>query len=367
MQKVKIGVIGCGNVSDFYLQNCTEIFDILDVVACADLVSERAKEKAEKYGVPKACTVEELLVDPEIQIVVNLTVPAAHGTVCMNALEAGKNVYVEKPFSIIREEGKKVLDTAKSRELLVGGAPDTFLGGGLQTCQKLIADGWIGKPIAATAYMLLPGHERWHPDPEFFYKFGGGPMLDNGPYLLTALIALMGPIKRATGSASITYTERTITSEPKYGTKIKVEVPTHVAGIIDFQSGAVGNLITSYDVWHTQLPHIEVYGSEGTLAAPDPNIFDGPVFVRRAKADEWSNIPLTHGFTENSRGIGVADMAYCLVSGKRHRASGEQAYHVLDIMQGFQEASESGKHCEIRSTCIRPEPLPLNWPESEMD
>jgi len=367
VRKVKVGIVGCGNISGIYFKNCTQTFKILEVAACADLIPERAEAKAKEFNVPKACSVEELLSDPEIEIVVNLTIPKAHAEVSLAALEAGKHVYAEKPLAVTREEGKKILDTAKAKGLLVGNAPDTFLGGGIQTCIKLINDGWIGRPVAATAFMTCHGHESWHPDPEFYYKVGGGPMFDMGPYYLTALIAMMGPVRRVTGSAKITFPERTITSPPKYGTKITVDVPTHVAGIMDFENGAIGTIITSFDVWAAQLPRIEIYGSEGTLSVPDPNTFGGPVFIRRAGASEWKELPLTHGFAENSRGIGVADMAYAILSGRAHRASGEMAYHVLDIMHAFHDASETGKHIELSSTCQRPAGLPMGLPRDGLD
>ena len=361
MSKVKVGIIGCGNISDIYLKNCTQVFDNLEVVSCADLIHERAEQKAEEYNI-KACSVEELLSDPEIEIVINLTIPKAHAEVCLAALEAGKHVYVEKPLAITREDGKKILETAKEKGLLVGGAPDTFLGAGLQTCRKLIEDGWIGQPIGATAFMVNHGHESWHPDPEFYYKVGGGPMFDMGPYYLTALISLMGPIKRVTGSARITFPERLITSEPKYGTKISVDVPTHVAGIMDFESGAIGTILTSFDVWGSQLPRIEVYGTTGSMIVPDPNTFGGPVLIKRAGDKDWIEMPLSHGYAENSRGLGVSDMARALREGGLHRANGDMLYHVLDVMHGFHDASNQGKHIELESTCKQPEPLPISDP-----
>lgn len=366
MKKVKVGIIGCGNISDIYLKNCAETFKILEVAAVADLIPERAQAKAEKYGIMKACTPEELLADPEIEMVINLTIPKAHAEVCIAALEAGKHVYVEKPLSITREDAKKIIDKAKEMGLLVGCAPDTFLGGGIQTCIKLINDGWIGKPVAATAFMTCHGHESWHPDPEFYYKKGGGPMLDMGPYYLTALVSMLGPVKRVTGSTKITYPERTITSQPKFGTQIEVEVPTHIAGVIDFQSGAVGTIITSFDVWSAELPRIEIYGSTGSLSVPDPNTFGGPVRVRRAGQNQWMEVPLTHNYSENSRGLGAADMAYAILNGRNNRASGELAYHVLDIMQGFHDASDRSAHYELKSACRFPEPLPLGLFEEEI-
>jgi predicted dehydrogenase len=367
LEKVKIGIIGCGNISAIYLKNCSQKFDILEVAACADVIPEKAQARAEEFNIPKACSVDELLNDPEIRIVVNLTVPKAHAQVCLAALEAGKNVYVEKPLAATREEGKKILEVARSKALLVGNAPDTFMGAGLQTCRKLIDDGWIGEPIAATAFMTCHGHESWHPDPEFYYEVGGGPMFDMGPYYLTALVSLIGPVKRITGSARVTFPERVITSQPKYGTRIKVETPTHIAGVMDFENGAVGTVITSFDIWDANLPRIEIYGSEGSLSVPDPNTFRGPVFVRRKDAKEWTEIPLSHGYADNSRGLGVADMAYALLSGRPHRANGEMGYHVLDIMQGFLDASESGTHYNLASSCTRPAPLPLDLPDGLLD
>ncbi len=358
MKKVKVGIIGCGNISGIYLKNCSQLFSIIEVAACADIDMERAKAKAAEFSIPKACTPAELLADEEIQIVLNLTIPKAHAEICLAALEAGKSVYVEKPLAITREDGKKIIDLAASKGLLVGCAPDTFLGGGIQTCRKLIDDGWIGQPVAATAFMTCHGHESWHPDPEFYYKVGGGPMFDMGPYYLTALVNLIGPVKRVTGSARITFPERIITSQPKNGAHITVDVPTHVAGVLDFQNGAVGTIITSFDVWHAQLPRIEIYGTEGTISVPDPNSFGGPVYLRRSDAVQWSEIPLSHAYADNSRGLGVADMAYSMLNGGKHRACGELAYHVLEIMHGFHDASAQGKHYELKSTCDKPAALP---------
>lgn len=329
-------------------------------MAVADLISERAEAKAEEYNIPKACSVDELLDDPEIEIVINLTIPNAHAQVCLAALEAGKNVYVEKPLAITREDGKKIIDLADKKGLLVGGAPDTFLGAGIQTCRKIIDDGWIGTPVSATAFMVNHGHESWHPDPEFYYKVGGGPMFDMGPYYLTALVSLMGPVKRVTGSTRITFPERTITSEPKNGTKITVDVPTHVAGIMDFHSGAIGTILTSFDVWDSQLPRIEIYGSHGSMIVPDPNTFDGPVLVKRSGDKDWVEMPLSHGYAENSRGLGVADMANALRNDKKHRANGYMTYHILDIMHAFHDASDEGRHIELESSCERPEALPMD-------
>lgn len=366
MQPVKVGVVGCGNISDIYFKNM-DMFKGIEIVACSDTMLERSASKVEAYPYVHACTTEELLADPEISIVVNLTTPGFHYQVNKLALEAGKSVHVEKPLAITREQGKELIDLAKEKGLRIGAAPDTFLGGGLQTCRKLIDDGWIGEPIGATAFMLNHGHELWHPDPGFYYKVGGGPMFDMGPYYLTALIALMGPIRRVTGMTRATFPERTITSAPKYGTKVTVEVPTHIAGIMEFGNGAIGTILTSFDVWGSEVPRIEIYGTEGSLSVPDPNTFGGPVKVKRMGATGWSEVPLTHGFAENSRGIGVADMARAIQSGRAHRANGDLAYHVLEAMHGFHDASDAGQHYTMHSICERPAPLPMSLPKNDVD
>lgn len=359
MKKIKAGIVGCGNISEIYLQNVKR-FDSFDIVACADLDVNLAKQRAEEFDIPKACTTEELLADSEIDLVINLTTPAVHANIDLAALESGKHVYSEKPLAVTREEGRQVLATAEAKNLLVGSAPDTFLGGGIQTCRKLIDDGWIGDPVSATAFMMNHGHERWHPNPDFYYQEGGGPMFDMGPYYLTALVTLMGPIERVTGSAKITFPERTITSELKYGEKIQVKIPTQINGILDFKSGAVASIITSFDTWHHNLPNMEIYGTKGSLVVPDPNTFGGPVYIRRHDQNSWSEIPLTHGFTDNSRGLGVADMAYSILKGETPRADGELAFHVLDVMHGFLEASVANKHYKPMSTCEKPRPLSVN-------
>ena len=365
--RVKIGIVGCGNISKAYLLTA-QSFPILDVTAVADIDVERAKATAKEYNVPKGCTVEALLSDPAIQIVVNLTVPKAHADIALRAIAAGKHVYNEKPLAVSLEDGKRIVQAAEAGNLRVGCAPGTFLGGGLQTCRKLIDEGAIGTPVAATAFMVCPGHERWHPSPEFYYEEGGGPMLDMGPYYLTALANLLGPIKRVTGSTAILRPERTITSEPKKGQKIRVETPDHIAGVLDFVNGAVGTIMTSFAVWHAMLPRIEIYGTEGTLGVPDPNTLRGPVSIRKAGENDWREAPLTHGHNEaNKWGIGVAEMAHALRAGRPHRATGENACHVLEAMHAFFTASREGRHCTIETPYIRPAPLPRDLPINALD
>jgi predicted dehydrogenase len=299
-------------------------------------------------------------------VVVNLTGPQAHAEVAVQCLEAGKHTYHEKPFALNRDEGKKILAAAKAKGLRVGCAPDTFLGGGIQTCRKLIDDGWIGTPVAATAFMTCPGHESWHPDPEFYYAVGGGPMFDMGPYYLTALVNLMGPVRKVAGFARATYATRTITSSKKYGKTVQVETPTHIASSLQFASGAIATVVMSFDVYGANLPRIEVYGTNGSISVPDPNTFGGEVKVKVGRG-EWGTVPLTHGYKENSRGLGVADMAAGIANGRAHRASGDLAFHVLDVMQASLETAEQGKTVEIGSTVERPAAMPVGLRDGDID
>lgn len=364
----RVGVVGCGKISGIYFQN-GKILKNLDIVACADLILERAQSAAEEHGISKVCSVDELLNDPDIDIVLNLTIPAAHFDVSMRALNAGKSVYSEKPLTITREQGRELLDLAQKKNLLVGCAPDTFLGAGIQTCRKLIDDGWIGEPVAATAFFSCRGHERWYPNCEFFYQPGGGPAFDMGPYYITALVNLVGPVKHVSGMVRKTFPERTITckNSDKFGKKIPVEIPTHITGALEFANGALGTIITSFDIWKTSLPYVEIHGTEGSISVPDPNTFGGtPLFCRSWKK-EWEAVPLTHGYAENTRGLGLADMACALHSGRRHRANGDLAYHVLDITHALHDSAVAGKHVAVESTCERPAPLPLGLVHGMLD
>ena len=352
----RVGLIGCGNISDRYFKFCRAFADV-EIVACADLLPERARTKAAQYGV-RALQVEELLGDPDIDIVLNLTIPQAHAEVDLAALEAGKHVYSEKPLALELANGQRVLALAEERGLRVGCAPDTFLGGGQQTSRKLIDEGWIGRPVAAVAFLASHGHEHWHPDPTYYYKAGGGPMLDMGPYYITALVNLLGPVARVSGSTRISFPQRRITSQPKYEEIIDVEVSTHQSALLEFAAGLTATVVMSFDVWSHNLPRIEVYGSEGSLVVPDPNTFRGPVLLRRADAETWSEIPLTHS-DRVERSIGVADMASAIRHNRPQRVSGELALHALEVMLAVEEASAGGRHVDIVSSVTRPEPLPL--------
>src|SRR5689334_3626869 len=283
-EKVKVGLIGCGAISGAYLSHGKN-FPILEFVACADMNRAAAEAKAQEYGIPRVLSVEELLADRSIELVLNLTVPKAHAPVALAAINAGKHTYAEKPLAITREDGRRIIDAAKSKGVLVGCAPDTFLGAGIQTARKLVDTGRIGRPVGFTAFMLCKGHEHWHPSPEFYYEVGGGPVFDMAPYYLTALTNLLGPVKRLTSQASIQVPERTITSEPKRGKKITVETPDHVMSTLSFAGGATGLMGMSFAVQfgtHSGQHPITVFGTEGSIAVPDPNQFDGVVRARRA-------------------------------------------------------------------------------------
>ena len=352
---VRVGLIGCGYISEIYLKNASR-FDSFDIVACADAVPERARERAAEFALP-SLTVSELLASSDIDIVLNLTTPDAHAAIGLAALERGKGVYTEKPLTIALADGARLVEIARSVGLRLGAAPDTFLGAGVQTCLEAIDEGLIGEPVAATAFMLSHGPERWHPQPDFFYQTGGGPLFDMGPYYLTALVALLGPIRRVTGSARASFPEREIGSQPRAGERIPVEVSTHFASVLDFASGPIATLVTSFDVWASETPRIEIYGSEGSLSVPDPNTFGGPVRIRLAGEEAWREIPVTRPYADNSRGLGLADMANGLQTGQPHRASGELAYHVLEVMHAVETASGEGRHVAIESAPARPAPL----------
>jgi len=351
----RIGIAGIGNISKIYLDNLTGMFGKrVKLTAAADIIFERAEKAGIDYKIKACRTLDEMLNSADVDIVLNITPPKNHYEVALAAVKAGKHVYNEKPLCVKREEAAEIIKIAAEKGVRVGAAPDTFLGAGLQTCRKLIDDGWIGEPVAAAAFMMSRGPEHWHPSPHFFYKDGGGPMFDVGPYYVTALVSLLGSVKRVCGSAKISTPTRTITNQFQYGEIINVEVPTHIAGVLDFAGGAAATIITSFDVYSHSLPWIEIYGTEGSMKAPDPNTFGGNIFVRRFREEEWSKIPLLKKYPDNSRGLGITDMAEAIEEGRPHRASSELAFHVLDIMHGIHDASASGKYIKLKSRCGRP-------------
>lgn len=367
MDKIKIGVVGCGVISGIYMQNLTQRFKNVELIACMDLIREKAEARAKEFNVPKVYDLEEFYKDPEIELVVNLTTPQSHVDVDLRSLRAGKHVYSEKPFGLNMKEATEVIRLAKEKNLLVGCAPETFLGGGLQTCRKLIDEGFIGDPIAVNAFMMCHGHESWHPDPEFYYKFGGGPMFDMGPYYLTALVSMLGPVAKVSGATKITFPTRTITSQPLNGTVIDVEVPTYVTGTLTFKSGVIANLTTTFDTWDTHMPNIEIYGSKGTLLVPDPNTFGGPIYFKKPGMKEWEQNPVLHSHQQNSRGIGVSDMANSIMNSRKHRANGDMAYHVLDIMCAFHDSSDTDKIIKLDTTFDVPAPFPIGLEDGILD
>ncbi|MDQ0517733.1 putative dehydrogenase [Kaistia geumhonensis] len=357
VDRVGIGFIGCGNISAAYLK-AARGFPILDVRGVADLNTAAAEARAAEFGL-KAMTVEELLADPSVEIVVNLTIPKAHVEVGLRAVAAGKHVHSEKPLGIATAEAKQLVEAAKARGVRLGAAPDTLFGGAQQTSRKLVDEGAIGTPLGGTAFFMCPGHERWHPNPGFYYLDGGGPMLDMGPYYVTSLVNLLGPVESVAGIATKLRDERLVTSEPLKGTKIPVEVATHVAGTMKFVSGAVVSIAMSFDVPRHQHSPIELYGSEASLLVPDPNHFGGEIMLATASED-WKAVATEHAYADgNYRVIGVADMADAIRNRRPHRASGELAYHVLEVMEAFQRSSDSGRHVTIESRPERPAPLPV--------
>ncbi len=365
MDRVGIGIIGCGNISAAYLK-AARTFPLLDVKAVADISPAAAEARGAEFGVP-AQTVEGLLADPAVEIVVNLTVPLAHVEVGLRAIAAGKHVHSEKPLAIDTAEARRLLDAAEAKGVRVGCAPDTFLGGAHQTCRKLIDEGAIGQPLAGTAFFMCPGHERWHPSPGFFYLRGGGPVLDMAPYYVTDLVNLLGPVARVAAITARARAERTIASQPLAGQTIPVEVATHAAATLQFVSGPVVTLVMSFDVPRHRHRPIELYGSEGAMAVPDPNWFGGQIEIGTAAGD-WRPAITEHAYANgNFRIIGVADMAHAIRRNRPHRASGALAYHVLEVMEAVQRSSDEGRHIAIDSRPERPAALPADLMPGDLD
>lgn len=354
MKTVKIGIIGIGAISGIYLENIVNMFKEIEVYAVCDKIKERAQAAYEKYKIPKIYdTMEEVFADENVDIVLNLTRPYEHFEVTKAALNAGKHVYSEKPLAASLDEGTELFSLAEKKGLMLGGAPDTFMGAGIQTCRRLIDDGFIGEIVAARAAMICRGHETWHPDPEFYYKYGGGPMMDMGPYYITALINLVGGVSSVFAKEKTSFKNRLITSQPHYGENIEVDVPTHIAGIMNFENGAVGTITTTFDVHYQGQSMLEIYGSEGTIFVPDPNTFGGPVLLLRPQEGEPKEIPLCYDYKDNSRALGLADMAHAFISGGDFRANYHQTFHVLEIMESFRISSEKNSPVDIKSKYVK--------------
>jgi predicted dehydrogenase len=358
---LRIGFIGVGNISGAYFKGLKPFPHLVEIVALSDLDVDRAKAKAAENNIPKGCTVDELLADPNVDLVLNLTIPAAHAEVNRQALNAGKHAYCEKPFGLTYADGLKTLNLAHEKKLRVGSAPDTVLGQGIQTCRRLIDQGAIGQPVAVTANMMGHGPENWHPNPAFYYHVGGGPLFDMGPYYLTSLVTMVGPVKSVSALARTSFAERLITSQPFNGTRVKVETPTHLCAAVDFVTGSIGTITMSFDTWQHGMPMLEVYGTEGSIQCPDPNGFGGKVRVWTPKTDKWEDVPVNQP-EGLERGLGVADLADALNTGRPHRQNGELALHVLEIMESFHVSSDTGKRYDLKSTCDQPAAMPAGIP-----
>lgn len=352
---LRVGLVGIGNISGQYLETLPRLPNV-SLVAAADLDPTR-----QVPGV-RMMTPASLYQADDVDLVLNLTVPQAHAEVTLTAIAAGKHVYSEKPLALSTVEGQQVVTAASAAGVRVGCAPDTVLGTGTQTARRCVDDGMIGQPVAATAFMVTPGHERWHPAPEFYYRPGGGPLFDMGPYYLTALVTLLGPVRRVTGLASTPRAERVIGTGPRAGTAFPVSVSTHVTGTLEHENGALTTLLMSFDVWAANLPRIEVYGTAGSLSVPDPNNFTGEVQIftpeTAGRPGGWTTVAPSAGHRNAGRGTGVADLAEALTTNQEHRANDTLAYHVLDIMESLLQATESGTTQQVKSTTPRPTAVP---------
>jgi predicted dehydrogenase len=354
---VGVGVIGAGTISNTYLENLTNFADT-EVLAIGDLLPDAAREKAKTYQVPDAGDVATVLEHPDVEIVVNLTIPAAHAEVATEVIKAGKHVWNEKPLALDRVSGRSLLNDAEEAGLLVGCAPDTFLGAGIQTACRLIEHGMIGIPLTALALLQLPGPELWHPNPAFLYAVGAGPLFDLGPYYLTAIAQVFGPVSSVAGLGSKARARRVIGSGPKAGEEFDVLVPSHVNALVQFESGQSAQAMFSFD---SALPRtlLEVNGTEATMLFPDPNYFDGAITIRRRGADDWETVATTK--SSSARGTGVLDMARAIRDGMPHRAQGALGFHVLDTMIAVAESVESRAFVDVESSVDKPPLLPDDW------
>jgi predicted dehydrogenase len=366
MTKLGIGIIGCGNISTAYLK-LAPLFKGLEVRAVADINMDAAKARAAEFNV-KAQSVDDLLANPALDIVINLTIPDAHYPITKRILEAGKHAYSEKPLVLTLEQGTTLRDLAKAKGLSVGCAPDTFLGGAHQQARAILDEGTIGEITTGNAAIQAHGPESWHPSPDFFYQPGAGPVMDMGPYYIATLINLLGPVKRVGALTSSAEPERTIGSGPRQGQKIKVNTPSNIQALLEFHSGATISFSASWDVWHHKRNHFELYGTKGTLYVPDPNFFGGTVEVALAGGEAQVQSPWDHPFGKinqnhngrdlaNYRTAGLADMAQAHMEGRDHRCSLERTLHGVDVMTSILKSGETGQFITLTTTCTRPAAL----------
>ena len=367
LEPVRIGVVGAGNISGQYFEALAK-FAMTPIVAVADLDLNRARAKAGDYGVEHALTVDELFARDDIDLVVNLTIPAAHVEICERAIESGKHTHVEKPLALDRKSALRLKEKADTKGLRVGCAPDTFLGAGLQTARHIIDSGKLGDITAVTAFMVSRGHEHWHPDPDYYYQPGAGPMLDMGPYYLTALLNLLGPVDTISGMTSVAIPQRTITSDAKRGQTIDVNTPDHYCGTMRFSSGVVGSIIQTFAMRNAPaIQPFTIFGTDATMNVPDPNGFDEKVYLNfEGGDDQWHEQPMSHA-TGHGRGIGVLDMAVAIRENRPHRCGFDQAMTVLDLMLGFDESSRSGSFHRVIDGYERPAPMPAGGDFGNVD
>ena len=367
--RVRLGVIGCGMVSDSYLQTLQR-FDHVAFAACADLDMERARRVAADYGFARACSVAELVRGDDTDLVLNLTIPAAHAELNLAALDGGKHVYSEKPLGIALQEAQAVLRRADDKGLRVGCAPDTFLAGGHQHCRQLVDGGAVGRLVASFGAVAGHGPDAYHANPHFFYEQGAGPLLDQGVYVITALLPLFGRVKTVSARAQVGIADRTVRTEPRFGETIDVQTPTHLVCALEFEAGGLANLMISWEIWASKLPMMEVYGTEGTIRLPHWNHYEAEFDLYRhgPEGGTWQAVTTERPYAAGSwRGLGVADMAAALLSGRPHRASGERANHVLEIMAGLVDSAETGAPIPVTTPYTKPDPFPANLADGELD
>jgi predicted dehydrogenase len=348
-----VGIVGLGVILQQYLDTLAGHPDVR-ITAVADLDPARAQRVAASLPGARAMPVAALLASPDVHTVLNLTIPAAHAEIGLAAIKHGKQVYGEKPLAADLAAARELVDRAAAAGVAIGCAPDTVLGTGVQTARAAIDGGLIGRPISALAVMATPGHERWHPNPDFYYRPGGGPLLDMGPYYLTALVHLLGPIRAVTGAASRLRGERVIGSGPRAGERVAVEVDSHVTGILEHAGGALSTVTTSFDAVRTTAAPIEVHGETGSLAVPDPNRFSGDVRIFGLTASDWEDVETSAGYADAGRGIGLLDM----VAGPA-RAGAGLALHVLEAMESMLRSAAEGRRIELATTASRPGPVPF--------
>lgn len=379
MRNVNVGILGCGVISNTYIRDIKLFYPSLHLAACADVNVELAKSHAEKYQIPSGCSVEEMLAMEEVELVVNLTPPQFHMELNKKILQAGKHVFCEKPFAPTAAQARQIMDLADEKRLLVGSAPDTFLGSSLQTCRKILDDGWIGKPLYVTANMMSNGVETWHPAPANFYRQGAGPLYDMGPYYFTALAALLGPVKRVSAFSGTGFPVRKVYTGPLKGQEVPVETPTHYSGTAELASGVIVSMNISFDIWHSNLPMFEIYGTDGTLEVPDPNMSGGRPRVyrkestldvlyddsRETKEKQDTSVELPELYPhigDYTRGIGVLDLACAIDEKRKPRVNAEMACHVIEAITGMMESAQDKKVYEMKTTCEKPEPIKTGTP-----